>query len=295
MQVTCLWNAQAELGEGARYDPDAHALWWVDILGRRIFRLDLDTGERRIWETPETVGCTFASDDGTVLALLRHSLVKLDPATGAFATVLEFPDEPTENRFNDGCVGPDGVLWAGSMDFDCIKPTGALYRVAPDGAASVADRGYIVVNGPAISADGARLYVNETMGGEVYCFDRDPHTNALTNKRVFARLKEGEGLPDGLCCDADGGLWVALVTGGCVRRYTAGGDVDLEIALPTPIVTSVTIGGRARKTLFITTGRILMDAAALAAHPLSGALFCIDIAHEGLPAARFRANLGERK
>lgn len=278
---TCLWDARAELGEGARYDPVAHALWWVDILGQRIFRLDLSSGEKTSWPTPETVGCTFATARGEVLALFRHSLVRLDPSSGAFTTVVTFGDEPPANRFNDGCIGPDGCLWAGSMDFDCIKPTGALYLVRPDGDISVADHGYVVTNGPAISADGKRLYVNETMGGKIYCFDRDPTTNALGNKRLFAQLKDGEGLPDGLCVDMDGGVWVALVTGGRVRRYSSAGVIDVEITLPTPIVTSVAIGGRERRTLFITTGRILMDDDALAAHPLSGGLFSVEIEHEG--------------
>lgn len=277
MEPRCIWDAKAELGEGVRYDAVRDAVWWVDILGQKIFRIDLATGEKRIWPTPEPVGCTFPARDGGVLALFRHSIVKLDESTGTFETLLSFPDEPASNRFNDGTVGPDGCIWAGSMDFDFQQPTGSLYLVRPDLTAGRMDTGYIVANGPVISPGGWRLYANETMKGEIFCFDRNPRTNQLSNKRLFAKIAEADGLPDGLCTDDDGGVWVALVTGGRVRRYGANGDIDLEIALPSPTVTSVTLGGKGGRTLFVTTGRILMDEPTLTAHPLSGGLFSVAV------------------
>ena len=283
----CIWQAKAELGEGARYDAAHDQVWWVDILGQKIFRLDLGSGEKTVWPTPEPVGCTYACKDGSVLALFRRSIVRLNTTDGTFDTVLTFDDEPANNRFNDGTVGPDGGLWAGSMDFDFQLPTGALYHVAPDLAIRRADAGYTVVNGPAISPDGRRLYVNETMTGEVFCHDLGPDLRSLSGKRVFARIVPEDGLPDGICVDAVGGLWVALVTGGKVRRYLPDGSVDREIVLPCPTVTSVCLGGADGRTLFVTTGRILMDDATLDAHPLSGSLFSIRVDHSGQASALF--------
>ena len=65
--------------------------------------------------------------------------------------------------------------------------------------------------------------------------------------------------------------------GGRVRRYLPDGSIDLEINLPSPVVTSVCIGGVDSNILFVTTGRILMDEEMLKAYPLSGSLFSIDI------------------
>lgn len=287
-KLECIWPRQSLLGEGARYDPTAHALWWVDILGQRIMRLSLDTGQRTEWSAPTSVGTTFAAEDGGVLALLRHSIERLDPDTGAFTPLVSFPGEPSANRFNDGAVGPDGALWVASMDFDCKQPTGRLYALDPGGCVTLKDDGYIVANGPVISADGLRLFVCETMRGLIYCFDRDPETNALSNKRVFAEIVPQDGLPDGLCADSEGGLWVALVTGGKIRRFTATGALDFDLHAPSPIVTSVTIGGKDRRTLFVTTGRILLSETELDAHPASGSLFQARVDFEGLicPAAR---------
>ena len=273
----CIWPAMAQLGEGARYDGTADEIWWVDILGQKIFCMALSTGEQWTWDTPETVGATFPDDAGHVLALFRHSLVRLDRATGTFQQVLDFPGEPTGNRFNDGTIGPDGTLWLASMDFDFTVPTGAVYRVPRDFATvQIVDQGYIVANGPALSPDGRRMFVNETMKGEIFVFDIDPNIDRAVNKRLFATIPADQGLPDGLHVDDAGGLWVALVTGGKVRRYHADGTIDRELALPSPTVTSVCLGKDA-DTLFVTTGRILMDEPTLAAHPLSGGLFRIDL------------------
>jgi xylono-1,5-lactonase len=274
--IECLWNPQATLGEGARYDAATNQVWWVDILGQKIFRLDLASGEQTTWDTPETVGCAFPDGKGGALGLFKHSLVRLNVADGRFETVLTFKDEPSLNRFNDGLQTPDGSLWLGSMDYDCVQETGVLYHVHPDLSVRVLDTGYIVVNGPAITDDRTRLYVNETMKGHIFAFDMDPASGAISNKRLFAQIAEGDGLPDGIYADPAGGLWVALVGGGRIRRYHADGTIDREIAMPSPSVTSLCAGPDAN-TMFVTTARILMDDATLAAHPLSGALFRVTL------------------
>lgn len=286
-EVQCLWEAKAQLGEGARYDPERDAIWWVDILGQKIFCLDLQSGEKRTWHTPETVGCTYPRRNGDVLALFRHSIVRLDQTTGAFETLVTFDGEPAQNRFNDGMVGPDGRLWACSMDFDFQEPTGKLYHLGDDLKPVEVDDGYIVANGPAFSPDGTKLYINETMKGDIFVCDLEPSSGLFSNKRLFAELAEGEGLPDGICVDSEGGLWVAVVTGGRVRRYLPTGEIDTEIEVPSPTVTSVGFGGPDNRTLFITTGTILMDDETLARHPLSGSLFCVDVPQQGLEMSAF--------
>lgn len=280
-KAECIWQRASELGEGARYDPDTDSVWWVDILGQSIMRLSLKDGLQSEWRAPTTVGTTFASSDGRVLALLRHTLAEFQPTDGSFFPLIAFPEEPASNRFNDGVVGPDGLVWLASMDFDCRAPSGRLYCIDPSGRATSRDDGYMVANGPAISADGRTLFANETMRGLIFAYDRDPYTNELRNKRVFAEIASDEGLPDGLAVDTEGGLWVALVTGGRVRRFTPEGASHFDIALPTPITTSVAFGGPRGSTLFVTTGRILLTPPELEAHPTSGSLFQVDLDFQG--------------
>lgn len=286
-EVRCIWEAQAELGEGVTYFSDENAVWWVDILGQRVFRIDLTTGAREQWATPETVAFVTKRASGGMLLLLKSSLCALNRKTGEISPYLEFETEPDGNRFNDGCVDAKGRLWLGSMDFDFQEPTGFLYRVEPNKQIVTEDHGYVVLNGPAFSPDGATLYANETMKGQIFAFDCDPDTGSLDNKRLFAQVGENDGLPDGLTVDSEGGIWVALVTAGKVRRYLPDGTIEREIAVPSPTVTSVCLGGADMKTLFITTGRILMDEDVLAKHPSSGSLFAVDVEIAGQQAVMF--------
>jgi sugar lactone lactonase YvrE len=74
-----------------------------------------------------------------------------------------------------------------------------------------------------------------------------------------------------------------------VTRFTPEGKVDREIRLPVSKVTSMAFGGDDYRTLFITSAKIGLDAAALAEQPLAGALFSVTPGVQGLPAASFGA------
>ena len=52
----CAWSLGAELGEGPIWMASEAALWFVDIKGRRIHRLEEGSGARRSWASPEPVG-----------------------------------------------------------------------------------------------------------------------------------------------------------------------------------------------------------------------------------------------
>jgi sugar lactone lactonase YvrE len=196
------------------------------------------------------------------------------------------PDLPG-NRLNDAAVDARGRLWFGSMHFDAEEPTGSLYRLDPDGTLAVADRGYRVTNGPAFSPCGRVLYHNDTVAGLVLAFDLDEESGAVSNRRVFASLGPGEGLPDGMAVDAAGHVWVACATGGAVHRYHPSGRLLERVLVPSPVVTSVAFGGPSLSTLFATTARIMMSDRDLVAWPLSGALFAFETDAVGQAAPPF--------
>ena len=52
-QSECLWPAGATLGEGTLWSPRERALYWIDILESRLYRLDPASGERRNWQVKE--------------------------------------------------------------------------------------------------------------------------------------------------------------------------------------------------------------------------------------------------
>ncbi|HEV8689572.1 MAG TPA: SMP-30/gluconolactonase/LRE family protein, partial [Ideonella sp.] len=53
--VRCLWDAGATLGEGTCWSPRQQALYWVDILGHKLYRCDASGDQRSSWHFEETI------------------------------------------------------------------------------------------------------------------------------------------------------------------------------------------------------------------------------------------------
>lgn len=289
--MECLWDVQADLGEGPLWLPAEQALLFVDIDGRRLHRYDLGDGATHTWSLPRRVGCVVPRRAGGFLLAGEAGLSLLDhwPA-GERAEPRAWLDPEADvpgNRFNDGVCDGAGRLWTGSMDLACRQPRGALWRIDPDGGAAPMATGYAVSNGPAFAPDGRTLYHADTVAGVVEAFACDPASGDLGERREFARLSPGQGLPDGLTVDARGGVWAALWDGGQVVRWHADGRLDRAWPVPAARPTKCAFGGPDLDLLFVTSSRGGLDPEALAARPRSGGLFAFRPGVAGLPAQAF--------
>jgi sugar lactone lactonase YvrE len=139
------------------------------------------------------------------------------------------------NRLNDGAVDAQGRLWFGSMEDAEENATGALYCF-DRGRLSIADRGYLVTNGPTFSRDGRTLYHTDTLKKEIYAFDC-AQDGSLSNKRLFVRIEEGAGYPGGPVIDAEDHLWTGLFGGWEVRRYSPAGKLVQTVRFPVSCIT----------------------------------------------------------
>jgi sugar lactone lactonase YvrE len=285
----CVWDAGAQLGEGALWSPRTQALWWVDILGRRLHRWQWTDGARSSWDFGEEVSAVAERADGAGLLLaLRHGFAAFDPQDGRLAPLHQVADEPAHNRFNDAKCDAQGRFWAGSMDFGCALPTGALYRFDADGGCTRHDAGFAVTNGPTWSRDGRTMFFNDTVQGQVLAYDFDAAAGRIARRRPWLRLAAEDGVPDGMCTDAAGRIWIAHWGGGCVSCHDPVSAAELcRIALPARQITSCAFGGPDLCTLFVTSAATGLDDAARAAQPLAGALFAVTLDSPGLPAHSF--------
>ena len=127
--------------------------------------------------------------------------------------------------------------------------------------------------------DGKGMYYTDTRKREIYIFDYDQGTGAITNQRVFVRVAKGEGGPDGMTVDAEGYVWGARWGGGCVVRYAPDGTEERRISFPARKVSSVTFGGGDYTDLYVTTagGHNKPEDGAGA-----GALFRVRLGDEGI-------------
>lgn len=288
MQPALFCAAEARLGEGASWDGRGQALWWVDILGRRLMRSDAATGRLGHWDQPTEIGAALGAAGGGRVLVLRDRVEFFDPVFGRRRLFWQGP-EPITNRFNDAGVDRSGNLWVSSMDFDALVPNGALWRLTPDGTATRVLSGYRVLNGPVFSPDGTRLYLCDTMAATVLVCDYDAARGTVSTPRPFVTLGASDGLADGMAMDRDGCLWLAQIMAGRVTQFSPSGAALRSIPFPVPMVTSCAFGGRDLSTLYVTSARILMSDADLAAAPASGSVFSVQTPVRGLPIPLFAA------
>jgi sugar lactone lactonase YvrE len=281
------------VGESVVYDDRQNALVWVDIGGKRIHRLGLSSKNHELWETPEfPTSIGLRRDGGAIVGLT--SRVALWDFGGDFRTLaIPEPDLP-DNRLDEGRVAPDGSFWVGTMQNnlnpdgspkDMTRNSGAIYRIAPDGAVTqLSPRDYGISNTMAWTSDGRFLFA-DTLQNTIFSFAlRD---GRLGERSIFHGPLE-RGFPDGSCLDRFGRLWNCRVAGGsAIARFSAAGNFEGYVELPCAWPTSCAFGGPGLDRLYVTSARFTMSAKHLSAHPLEGCLFELDVGPLGNPEARF--------
>ena len=203
--------------------------------------------------TPQKIGSMALRKQGGAVSLAR-GFHFLDFRSGEVELIVDpEPDKPA-NRLNDGKVDRQGRFYAGSMDTQEAGPNGALYRLDPDLSLHRLDTGIVVSNGPCWSPDGRTFYFADTWSGEIWAYDCDPASGAISNRRTFTRVDmSGGGAADGSTVDAEGYLWNAQVYDGKLVRYAPDGSVDRVIEMPVKKVTSVMFGGSELDVLYVTS------------------------------------------
>lgn len=125
---------------------------------------------------------------------------------------------------------------------------GGVTLVTPDGSARRVAGGIAFPNGMLVTPDNATLIVADSYAKCLTAFDIDDD-GGLSNRRAWADL--GDGVPDGICLDAEGAVWYADVPNRCCVRVREGGEVLQTIELDRGGF-ACALGGADRTTLFIT-------------------------------------------
>lgn len=284
MDVDIALAVTPTLGEGPTWDPRTGTLIWVDIVGSEIHRFDPVTGVDTVHETPQHVGTAKPRAGGGLVANLAEGVALLDP-DGSRRWLVYWARDGV--RGNDSGVDPMGRLLAGTMRYDQAAGGGWLARVEPDGDAATVLPEVSVSNGVGWSPDGGRMYYVDSPTHRIDVFDYDVASGQPRGRRPLAEVADVDGVPDGLCVDSDGCVWVAINGGGRVRRYTPEGALDREVLVPVTQPTACTFGGDGLGDLYITSAREGMSEQRIAAEPKAGSLFVVPDAGSGVAQPPF--------
>ncbi|MBW8815306.1 MAG: SMP-30/gluconolactonase/LRE family protein [Caulobacterales bacterium] len=267
------------LGEGPLWHERSGALLWTDIYGGHLNRWSPWDRTYEETSTSDAVTALAACKGGGFLASTFRRIVRLDDAFQGNAD-LGLDLLPPGFRFNDGKASPLGDFWVGSLAPDAA---GSLYCIDPSGLARQVESGLGLCNGLDWSPDGATFYLADTAARRIYRYCMGADGRSLEDRTVFAEFRVEEGAPDGLCVDGDGCVWCAMWDGSVVLRLDPHGGRISRIPLPTPRPTSCAFGGRALRTLYVTSARHGLEGAAPEAADHSGSLFAVALGITGQP------------
>ena len=215
-------------GEGPRRR-DGH-LWFSDFYRHGIFRMDESGNEDLVLEVPTQPSGLGWLPNGDLLfvSMLDRSIKRMDSSGAVFlhADLSEIAGGPC----NDMVVSTEGIAYVGNFGFEEGKKfsQAALAVVGADGQARKGPDGLDFPNGTVINPEGDRLIIAESYGSRLLSFDIEGD-GSLSGRQLFADL--GSRVPDGICLDAEGGIWVGDPANHSVFRVIEGGEVTHHIDL----------------------------------------------------------------
>jgi sugar lactone lactonase YvrE len=270
---------QAIVGEGPAWNAGLGVLHSVDVRGEKVYTYNPTLGTVESFSTKSAPGAVLPTT-GSKLAIALVDGIYLANIDGSnLDNKFMIEAEILGNRMNDAKCDPNGVLFAGTMG-DKKSPSGSLYRINSEGFEKVC-KDITVSNGLAWSPNGSTIYYIDSGKRSVQISDFDLSTSSIIGFKNFIEFPTSFGIPDGMCADKEGGIWVAFFGGQQVRRFSESGIQTHEINLPVPLVTSCCFAGEDSTTLYITTASIdLGDGRKIGSE--EGNLFCVDV---GIPGS----------
>ncbi|MBN8485139.1 MAG: SMP-30/gluconolactonase/LRE family protein [Sphingomonadales bacterium] len=280
-------------GEGPRWHDGR--LWLSDFYSSRVCSLGLDGDLRTELELEgRPSGLGWMPDGSLLVVRMELRQVWRRWPDGRFELHADLADH-SAFLCNDMVVDGHGRAWVGNFGFDldaqlhargpesviADHPQTCLALVQSDGTVSDAAPGerFSFPNGMVITPDGSTLIVGETLGGRLSAFDIGAD-GTLTNRREYAPT--WPRVPDGICLDATGAVWIANPLAPECALIAPGGEVLEVIETGLPCYACM-LGGPEGKHLFMLVAPS-SDATAAAKAPLGKVLVAeVDASRAGWP------------
>ena len=279
-----LLTVQNQLGETPIWAPEESALYWVDWGGRPTCRFEPATGKFTTFSVDLSVTALARRASGGWIAIAQDGLYEWDHKTNVY-NLLVGPPQPAKPDicYNDSAVDRQGRLLVGTVNMkDPFAPEGSLYRLDSDGSLHELDTGYATANGLGVSPDGRTVYVTDMRHNQIMALDYDTIKGTVSNRRLFARVPDEDGMPDGLIVDADGFIWSGHWAGWKLTRYDPDGKIERQIRFPVQHVISFAFGSKDLDQLFVTTAWWGFTEADRQQQPWAGDLFQVQTGIKGL-------------
>jgi sugar lactone lactonase YvrE len=280
-------------GEGPRWHDGR--LWFSDFFDHAVKTVDVDGRVETVVTLDDRPSGLGWLPDGRLLvvSMQRRQLLRRD--ADGLAVHADLSGLATFHC-NDMVVDDAGRAYVGNFGFDldlALEQRGidgvladhaaaVLARVDPDGSVHAAASDLHFPNGAVITPDGHTMILAETLGMRLTAFSVGDD-GSLSDRRVWADL--GSRVPDGICLNAEGMVWVANpLQPECflVAEDPDGGDVVDAVTTSQPCFACM-LGGDDGRTLFMLTAATSHHVTAAASRTGRVEVLRVDTPHAGRP------------
>jgi sugar lactone lactonase YvrE len=225
-------------------------LWFSDMGAGQVLSVDLDGRSELVAEVPAMpMGSGWLPDGAMLIVSSRDGRLLRREPDGSLSTQADLSSMDS-HPWSDMVVDGRGNAYVGNIGFEFPAgefAPGFVALVRPDGSATRVADGIAFPNGMAVTPDNATLILAESYGNRLTAFDIAPD-GGLSNRRVWAEV--GDGVPDGICLDAEGAVWYSDVPNKRCVRVREGGEVLETVHLDRGCF-ACALGGNDRRTLFM--------------------------------------------
>jgi sugar lactone lactonase YvrE len=225
-------------------------LWLADWGAYEALAVDEAGNREVIAPLPSFPSCIDFLRDGRLLVVSAHDgRLLCQQADGSLAEYADLSGL-AEHPWNEVVVDGRDNAYVNNIGFDFgggEPAPGIIALVSPDGAVRQVADDLWFPNGMVVWPDDTTLAVAESYANRLSAFDIAAD-GTLGNRRTWAHL--GEGVPDGICLDADGAIWYGDVPNKRAVRVREGGEVLDTIELDRGCF-ACALGGADGRTLFL--------------------------------------------
>jgi sugar lactone lactonase YvrE len=280
LQATPALDLRCTLGEGPVWDAARQVWWWTDIDAACLYRWDGIETAPACHDLPDRLGSLAVAISGRLLLGLAKGLAWCSLLGDSVEVTPLVPVDAAEprTRVNDGRADRNGNFVFGTFNEAADKrPICSFFQYSSaHGLRRLALPAVSIANSICFSPDGRTMYFTDSLRGLILQCRYDADSAQVDTPRPFAQVA-APAEPDGSVVDADGCLWNAQWGAGLVQRYSPHGQALQQVRVSAPHATCPAFGGPGLATLLVTSARKGLSPAALAAAPLSGALFSCEV------------------
>jgi sugar lactone lactonase YvrE len=224
--------------------------FWVSDWGaHESIAVDLEGKNEVVVREPSIPLCFDFLPDGRLVTLSGQRILRVE-SDGSLATHADLTSL-SGIGWNEIVVDGRANAYVNAAGFDLMAGAkfapGIIAVVTAAGSARQVADGIAFPNGMAVTPDNSTLIVAESYGKRLTAFDIAAD-GGLSNRRVWAEL--GDGVPDGICLDAENAVWYADVPNKRCVRVREGGQVLQTINLDRGCFACM-LGGNDRRTLLL--------------------------------------------